>query len=240
MLKTTALLTAALVVLTAGPATAHSNGDWPGWTKDLNGSRHQAAEWRINAGNAGKLKLKWAFAYSTGGARIVRSQPAVVGDTIYFGSPDGKFYARDARTGRAKWEFTLPQGDRYAFNSDGPVVSDGKVFFGDSASRFFALDQRTGRQKWQVQLDPGIASVTTSSPIVHNGLVYVGTSSSENTLPNTHDCCTFRGHVDAFDVDTGALVWRHYTVRGVELAGDRPQYRHALRRHGPELHGQGR
>lgn len=67
----------------------------------------------------------------------------VVGDTIYFGGPDRKFYARDARTGKAKWEFALPSADRYAYNSDGPTVAEGKVFFGDNASRLYALDQRT-------------------------------------------------------------------------------------------------
>ena len=40
MVKTTALLTAALVVLTSSPATAHASGDWAGWQKDLAGSRH--------------------------------------------------------------------------------------------------------------------------------------------------------------------------------------------------------
>ncbi|MDT7788256.1 MAG: hypothetical protein QOF58_6675 [Pseudonocardiales bacterium] len=212
MLKTTALLTAALMTLTAGPAIAHGNGDWAGWQKDLNGSRHNAAEWRLNQNNAGKLKLKWAFAYPKGEVEFVRSQPAVVGDTIYFGSPDGKFYARDARTGARKWEFELPKASRPTYNSDGPTVADGKVIFGDSAGRLFALDQRTGRRRWQTQMDTTVAAMTTSSPIVHNGLVYVGTSSSENVLPRDYACCTFRGHIDAYDAGTGALVWRHYTV----------------------------
>ncbi|GAB2831105.1 outer membrane protein assembly factor BamB family protein [Lentzea nigeriaca] len=212
MLKTSALLTAALVVLTASPATAHPGSDWAGWQKDLTGSRHNAAEWRLDQHNVGKLKLKWAFAYPLGEINHVRSQPAVVGDTIYFGGPDGKFYARNARTGAPKWEFTLPPAARYAYNSDGPTVSNGKVFFGDSAGRLFALDQRTGQQRWRAQMDDTIASMATSSPIVHNGLVYVGTSSGENVLPRDHACCTFRGHIDAYDIDTGALVWRHYTV----------------------------
>ncbi|MFD9702892.1 PQQ-binding-like beta-propeller repeat protein [Lentzea sp. NPDC059081] len=222
MLRTTALLTAALVVLTSSPATAHAGGDWAGWQKDLAGSRHNAAEWRIDRNNAGKLKLKWAFAHPRGDFNGVRSQPAVVGDTVYFGGPDGKFHARNARNGDAKWEFTLPPASRYAYNSDGPTVAGGKVFFGDSTSRLFALDQRTGRLRWQVQLDDGVASTTTSSPIVHNGLVYVGTSSGENTLPITYACCTFRGHVDAYDVDNGALVWRHYTVPEPVEAGTWP------------------
>ncbi|MBY8851072.1 hypothetical protein K7G98_23030, partial [Saccharothrix sp. MB29] len=37
--------------------------DWPSWQKDLAGSRHNAAEWKLNPATVGKLKLKWAFAY---------------------------------------------------------------------------------------------------------------------------------------------------------------------------------
>ncbi|MEU7478129.1 PQQ-binding-like beta-propeller repeat protein [Lentzea sp. NPDC042327] len=222
MLRRTALLTTALVVLTAVPADAHRSGDWAGWTKDLAGSRHNAAEWRINAGTVGRLKVKWAFAYERGDYNTPRSQPAVVGDTIYFGGPDGKFYARDARTGRARWEFALPPAPRYAFNSDGPTVANGKVFFGDSAGRLFALDQRTGREVWRAQTDDNAAALITSSPTVHNGLVYVGTSSGENTLPRDYPCCTFRGHVDAYDITNGALVWRHYTVPEPVEAGTWP------------------
>lgn len=217
MIRSTALLSVALVLLTAVPASAHGSGDWPGWQKDLAGSRHNAAEWRIDRNNVSKLKLKWAYAYRKGDpvkgeVNTPRSQPAVVGDTIYFGGPEGKFHARDARTGRARWEFTLPAAEYAAINSDGPTVADGKVFFGDSTARLFALDQRTGRLRWQVKMDDNLAAIATSSPIVHNGLVYVGTSSGENTLPRDHACCTFRGHIDAYDIDTGARVWRHYTV----------------------------
>ena len=95
---------------------------------------------------------------------------------------------------------------------DGPAVSRGKVYFGDARGYFYALNARTGRLVWSTRIDAHPAATVTSSPIVHNGLVYVGTSSGENVLPRDYPCCTFRGHIDAYDIDTGALVWRHYTV----------------------------
>ncbi|WP_217919306.1 PQQ-binding-like beta-propeller repeat protein [Actinomadura sp. BRA 177] len=49
----------------------------------------------------GKLRLKWAFGFPKM-AGPPHSQPAVVGRTVYFGGPDGRFRALDARTGAPK------------------------------------------------------------------------------------------------------------------------------------------
>lgn len=207
------LLVVAITLAATIPAQATRNADWPGWQKDLAGSRHNAAEWKINQHTVGRLKLKWAYTYEPGQVRHVRSQPAVVGDTIYFGGPDGKFRARDARTGAEKWTFTIPEtGVVPVTNSDGPTVARGKVYFGAVGGHFYALDQRTGRQIWHRKLDDNIAATVTSSPIVHGDRVYVGVSSGENTLPRDYPCCTFRGHLDALDADTGQQAWRYYTV----------------------------
>ncbi|MFF0573912.1 outer membrane protein assembly factor BamB family protein [Streptosporangium saharense] len=189
-------------------------GDWPSWQKDLSGSRSNPFERRLTPANVGKLKLKWAFAYPKT-AGTPHSQPAVVGDTIYFGAPDGHFYARDARTGAAKWDFDLgtvgPAGYG-AVVQDGAAVSGGKVYFGDGRGYFYALDQRTGKLAWARQIDTEVAAGVTSSPIVYGGRVYVGVSSGQNILGKTFPCCTFRGHIDALNAETGEQVWRYYTV----------------------------
>ena len=97
------VLSAALTGSVSVAERSTRDGDWATWQKDLAGSRYAAAEHRINANNVKNLKLKSVFAYPKGENTIVRSEPAVVGDTIYFGGSDGKFYARNARTGAAKW-----------------------------------------------------------------------------------------------------------------------------------------
>jgi polyvinyl alcohol dehydrogenase (cytochrome) len=201
-----------------------SDGDWATWQKDLVGSRYAAAEHRINANNVKNMKLKWAFAYPESGATLVRSSPAVVGDTVYFGGPDGKFYARDAKTGAAKWEFALtsvdPEGN--AVVRDGAAVSGGRVFFGDARGYLYALDARTGTLKWSTRIDADPTAVVSSSPIVYKGRVYVGVSSNENRGGQNYPCCTFRGHVDSLDVNTGARKWRYYTVPEPRLVGTWP------------------
>ncbi|WP_045742661.1 PQQ-binding-like beta-propeller repeat protein [Actinoplanes rectilineatus] len=200
----------ALLAATTGPAPASGrpNADWPTWQGDTYGTRHAAAEQKITAGNVGKLKLKWAFAYPKTGAPA-KSQPAVVGGVVYFGGPDARFYAVDARTGATRWSFALPSG---GVTQDGPAVAKGKVFFGDSSGFVYALDQRTGALKWSRDTETHPAGMHTSSPLYHDGKIYIGASSGENTGGADYPCCTFRGHIDALDAETGAQVWRFWTV----------------------------
>ncbi|HEX6354325.1 PQQ-binding-like beta-propeller repeat protein [Actinophytocola sp.] len=200
------------------------DSDWGSWQKDLVGSRYAVAEHRVNARNVKNLKLKWAFAYPKTASTTVRSAPAVVGNTIYFGGSDGKFYARDARNGAAKWEFDLTSvdPDGRALVHDGPAVSGGKVFFGDARGYLYALDARSGALRWSTRVDAHPSATVTSSPIVYKGRVYVGVSSDENGGDRNYPCCTFRGHLDSLDANTGELKWRHYTVPEPQQVGTWP------------------
>ncbi|MBM7809349.1 outer membrane protein assembly factor BamB family protein [Saccharothrix algeriensis] len=205
----------------AGPV-GHRSGDWPTWQGDKSGSRFNAAERRIAPWTVGKLKLKWAFAYPKTGFPA-KSQPAVADGGIYFGSPDGKFHALDARTGAARWTFDLGSVNPGGVVNDGPAVARGKVFFGDNTGYLYALDQRTGRVVWAKDTEPHASGMHTSSPLYHDGRIYVGASSSENVNPDrNYPCCTFRGHLDSFDADTGELAWRYFTTPEPRAVGTWP------------------
>lgn len=208
-----ACLAAAGTVASPPAASGHPRpGDWPTWQQDARGSRYNAGEHRITPRTVGGLELKWAFGFPKA-AGPPHSQPAVVGRTVYFGGPDGRFRALDARTGAPRWEFDLGTvGTGRAQVRDGAAVAHGTVLFGDTRGYLYALDQRTGKLDWATRLDTTVSAIVTSSPIVHRGRVYVGVSSGENLLGKDHACCTFRGHVDALDIDTGKLAWRYYTV----------------------------
>ncbi|GGL00844.1 outer membrane protein assembly factor BamB family protein [Mangrovihabitans endophyticus] len=223
----------ALLPLIAGPAipadaggAGHSarRGDWPTWQGDLAGSRHNPAEHMITARTAGRLKLKWAFAYPKSDLPV-KSQPAVVGGGIYLGGPDGMFYALDATTGATRWTFALSSVDPKAggaFVLDGPAVARGKVYFGDSRGYVYALDQRTGRLRWARDTEDHPAGLHTSSPLYYRGKIYIGASSGENSGDENSPCCSFRGHLDALDADTGALTWRYWTVPEPQQVGTWP------------------
>lgn len=216
----TATATAAATTATV-PAAAAAAGDVRSWSYDLEGSRYAAAETTITPHNVSRLRLKWVFAVPT--ATGAQSQPAVVGNTLYFGGTNGVFYALNATTGKLRWRFNTAPIVHVASNPlrDGPAVSGGVVYFGDDKADLFALDARTGKLRWVVKLDSHPAAVITGSPIVYDGRVIVGVSSIEElfALVPTYPCCTFRGSLVALDAQTGRLLWRHYMVPKPSLIG---------------------
>jgi polyvinyl alcohol dehydrogenase (cytochrome) len=64
----------------------------------------------------------------------------------------------------------------------------------------------------QVETHP--AAVITGSPVVFDGVVYIGVSSSEESLATdpAYPCCSFRGSVVALDVKTGAMLWKTFDM----------------------------
>lgn len=227
-----AILIAALFVTVAWVGAPHeitsrsaaatlttSSEDWSGWQHDARGTRFNPAETQITPSTVGNLKLKWSFVFpNTDGSN--GSQPAVVGDTVYVGSRDGKFFALDRSTGEVKWSFDVGQiaGPSTADNPnalrDGPAVANGMVIFGDHRGFLYALDANTGALKWHNQLSTHATATITSSPLVWNGRVYVGVASSEEQAAAnaSYSCCTFRGQLVALDLATGNTDWRYFTV----------------------------
>ena len=221
-----ALMALVVVPATAGvpatvPAAAAAAGNVRSWGYDLEGSRYAAAETTITPHNVSRLRLKWVFAVPT--ATGAQSQPAVVGNTLYFGGTNGVFYALNATTGKLRWRFNTARIVHVASNPlrDGPAVSRGVVYFGDNKADLFALDARTGKLRWIVKLDSHPAAVITGSPVVYHGRVIVGVSSVEElfALVPAYPCCTFRGSLVALDAQTGRLLWRHYMVPKPSLIG---------------------
>jgi polyvinyl alcohol dehydrogenase (cytochrome) len=225
---TSVLLGAAGAATPAGAAP----GDVPSFGYDVRGSRHNPNEAAITPANVGTLELKWAFVVPK--AMGQQSQPAVVGDTIYFGGRNGVFYALSRRTGRKRWSrdtkpfanFT-PSANKLAdLNAlrDAPAVAGGNVYFGDSRGHVIALTARTGRLRWITKVDTNPFTIMTSSPVVHEGKVIVGVSSNEEAAASApaYPCCTFRGSLVALAADTGALLWRYVTGPEPQPTGAAP------------------
>ncbi|HEX8103756.1 MAG TPA: PQQ-binding-like beta-propeller repeat protein, partial [Solirubrobacteraceae bacterium] len=172
----------------------------------------------ITPQSVGALELKWAFAFPDTDM-AASSQPAVVGDTLYAGARNGRFYALDARTGAEKWEFdtktvTAPRGVGRNLLRDGPVVRDGTVYFGDFDGFLYALDAATGKLRWAKELDTHRYAIVTGSPLLYDGRIYIGVSSEEVFAAGSPDypCCQARGSVVALDARTGEQLWKHYTI----------------------------
>ncbi len=66
-----------------------------------------------------------------------------------------------------------------------------------------ALDAETGKALWDQAYGDVRAGESATVALVVKNLVIVGSSGGEFGV---------RGHLDAFDLDTGERVWRTYTV----------------------------
>ena len=87
-------------------------------------------------------------------------------------------------------------------NADAPL----QVFFGALDGRLIALDAASGKENWSIQSTPtdGNYSVT-GAPRIVKGMVIIGNGGAELGV---------RGYVSAYDVNTGEMNWRFYTVPG--------------------------
>src|SRR5690242_8412102 len=78
-------------------------------------------------------------------------------------------------------------------------------------ARIIALDASSGAMLWSTQVESHPTAVITGSLTLLNNVIFVGVSSLEESVAN-HVCCTFRGSVVALNADTGAMLWKTYTV----------------------------
>jgi polyvinyl alcohol dehydrogenase (cytochrome) len=201
----------------SGASGAFSNISDPGWSAwgaSAGNTRFQAADQGLNAGNVGRLRLKWAFGFA--GATLAFSQPAISHGVLFVGSQSGSVYALDARSGCIRWTFRARAAVRTGF-AIGPVVAGQKrnfLYFGDQRGTVFALDAESGELRWQMQADPHPAAMITGTPQLWQGQLFVPVASyEENYAPDPHyQCCTFRGSVVAYEARTGRLLWKTYTI----------------------------
>jgi polyvinyl alcohol dehydrogenase (cytochrome) len=191
---------------------------WSGWGADLGNTRSRTAEQAgLTETDVSKLKLKWAFGIPD--ATQSRSQPAVAGGRMFFGSAPGTVYSLDAKTGCILWTFKAQAGVRTAV-SVGPYKGAGgnsgyAVYFADANAVAYAVDAENGRQIWTRKLDDHSAARSTGAPILHEGRLYApvaGVPEENAAARPQYACCTFRGSLSALDANTGEVVWKSYTI----------------------------
>ena len=180
----------------------------------------------LDAGDIGRLKLKWAFAFP--GASRARSQPTIGGGALFVGSQDGTIYSLDLSSGCARWTFKADAEVR-----NGPTLEPWpagkrkphpKLWFGDFKGNAYAIDASTGTLIWKVRVDEHPRLTITGSPRYYAGRLYVPMSSNEwaSAADPSYACCTFRGGVAALDATDGRLLWRSYSIpKQPELTGER-------------------
>jgi outer membrane protein assembly factor BamB len=95
----------------------------------------------------------------------VRSGPAVLDGTAYFGTKDGIVHALDIANVAERWQVTIGGDVRSS-----PTVVDGTIYIGGPYGDLYALDTATGKERWRSP----IGNTDEASPAVVDGIVYAG------------------------------------------------------------------
>ena len=215
LLKTGVALAAAVMV----PAAASANDELlvmqenAAWyvmpTMDYANTRHSKLT-QINRDNVGDLQVAWTF--STGVLRGHEGAPLVIGDTMYVHTPFPNIvYALDLNDdGRVIWKYepkqdpdTIPVMCCDTVNR-GLAYASGKIFLHQADTTVVALNADSGEVAWTaVNGDPKKGETGTSAPHVVKDKVIIGISGGEFGV---------RGSVTAYNVDSGELEWRAYSM----------------------------
>ncbi len=194
--------------------TAHSEPqNWFTVGRDQNQSYYSPLT-AIDASNVGRLGFAWS--YELGTARGQEATPIVIDGVMYTSGAWGYVYAIDASTGKEHWRFDPKADPRAARNpccdlvNRGVAVSRGRVLVASVDGRLHALDARTGKEVWSADtiVDHALPYSSTGAVYMAGDLAVVGNSGADM------DKGGVRGYVSAYDIETGRLAWRFYTVPG--------------------------
>lgn len=214
------------VVFLLGGCKKEIEVDYTNWTVyngDATSSSYSELN-QINKENVNQLEIAWIYSsqdLSENARSNIQTNPLIIGDVLYGASPLLKIFALDAKNGDEYWTFDPFEGERgrgvlrgmvywesghdkrilfpagnwiHALNADtGTLIKD----FGDNGR----VDLRVGLGK-----DPETISVRATSPgVIFKNLLIQGSAVGENynSAP---------GHIRAYDVQTGEIVWTFHTI----------------------------
>jgi quinohemoprotein ethanol dehydrogenase len=185
------------------------------------GKSHYSPLDEINLDNIQELGFAWE--YRTDTHRGMESNPIVVDGVVYTSGTTGRAYALNAVTGEEIWSFN-PESDgqvnRYTCCDEvnrGLAVWEGMVYVGSLDGRLFALDAESGELIWEVDtfIFKDRAYTSSGAPEIAGDVVVIGNAGAD------YDA---RGYVSAYDLKTGELSWRFFTVPGdPELGFEHPE-----------------
>ncbi|HZC43107.1 MAG TPA: PQQ-binding-like beta-propeller repeat protein [Acidobacteriaceae bacterium] len=190
--------------------------DWPVYGGQL-ANDHYSALAQINRNNVAEMRRAWVF--DTGEKGALQTSPLVVGRVLYAYTSTQKVIALDAASGKLLWKFDSGMIGTGPMRGLAYWASGGKSrLFAGVMNFLYALDPTTGKpitsfgENGRIDLRKGLGrdyrkeSLAITTPgVVYKNLIIMGAME-----PETHPAPL--GDVRAFDVRTGALVWRFHTI----------------------------
>ena len=181
--------------------------DWPSYGGTHSALRFSALD-QINTSNVKALAPAWMFQtgdYENG----LQATPIAIDGVIYLSTSSARVYALDGASGRVIWEyrFNLGKGLGYGKQNRGVAVGHGRVFLGTADNHMVAVDQATGEELWRVNVEDSrqCGCNITGAPLLVKDVVVAGVTGGDSA---------HRGYLTAFDVKTGRMRWRFYTIPG--------------------------
>jgi quinohemoprotein ethanol dehydrogenase len=182
--------------------------DWGGYGR-TDGQQHFSPLAQIDPRDAGKLGLAWSIDLPPENSV---TQPIAVAGVLYFASGLSIVHAVDGVTGKELWRHDPEVGSvgglnmRTAWGVRGVAWWNGKIYVATQDGRLIALDARSGKPVWTAQTTrPEDPEHVNGAPRVFNGRVLIGSAGTTGAM---------RGHVTAYDAESGAELWRFWTVPG--------------------------
>lgn len=217
ILSTATALAVGMLAVSTAPVFANDDlvakmGDSKNWaiqTGDYANHRYSKLN-EITSENVKDLNVAWTF--STGVLRGHEGSPLVIGSMMYVHTPfPNNVYALDLdNEGAIKWRYepkqnpdTIPVMCCDTVNR-GLAYADGKIFLHQADTTVVALDANTGEVSWSVKNgDPKRGETNTATVLPVKDKIIVGISGGEFGV---------RGHVTAYAIADGALLWRGYSM----------------------------
>ena len=210
---------------TAGARTADT--EWRSYLGDP-GRTHYSRLKQVHRGNVSRLEVAWTYHCGDAGTNNlsqIQCNPLIIGGTLYGTTPRLYLVALDAATGRERWRFDPFQGET---SPNRVGVNRGVVYWeeaGDkrilySADHFlYAVNAVTGRgitnfgSGGRVDIKEGLGRdvsklyvVSTSPGALYRNLLLLPLRVGEGPAPAAP------GHIRAYDVRTGRIVWTFHTI----------------------------
>jgi len=176
-----------------------SPDDWLMYSRTYDAFRDSPLK-QINKKNVSQLRMAWVRGLPEG---VTETIPIVHDGVMYVIAPGGYVDALNATNGDLIWEYKRTFKNPQTANNERTkalAIYEDMVYFTAADGYVVALDARTGKVRWE--------TYKTETQNTSGALVVDGNVISGGTCGQGSDTC----FIEADNAETGAKVWRFFTV----------------------------